>query len=47
MKQRVALLFTLALGIGLLLPVVQGQKKTTTDWPTFGNDAGAALFDAD
>ncbi len=44
MKRRWALLFILALGIGLLMPSVQGQKKTATDWPTFGNDAGGQRY---
>src|SRR5262245_18029813 len=44
MKRRLLLLF---IGIGLSLPFIraaQGQKKTPTDWPTFGNDPGGQRY---
>ena len=45
MKRSWALLFTL---VGLLLPssllLAQGQKKTSTDWPTFGHDPGGQRY---
>src|SRR5262245_7564425 len=43
MKRRFSLL-ALALAVGSMLPPVQGQKRTPTDWPTFGNDPGGQRY---
>jgi quinoprotein glucose dehydrogenase len=41
MKRRLLLLF---IAISLPLPFAQGQKKTRTDWPTFGRDPGGQRY---
>jgi quinoprotein glucose dehydrogenase len=41
MKRWLLLLF---IAISLPLPFAQGQKKTRTDWPTFGRDPGGQRY---
>jgi len=42
--RALCLTLLLTFSIGLLRPSVQGQKKTATDWPTFGNDPGGQRY---
>ena len=44
MNRAIRLTLTFIIFIGLSLTAVFAQKKTATDWPTFGNDPGAQRY---